>query len=328
MAQYRAIFQNAYFKGLATAAVVTMGLAAGQAQATALTDLAAASGDITITGGSDSGNANKWGSITVSGAALTLEHNLTITGGAATDNYIKPKGDNLSIEAPEKNLTINIGSTGTASTDGFTLNTIAGSGSTLSLNKVDVAKGLLVINNNAADSTAQLNAKQINVGTSGSTAETVSAFVKLSKSGSFGTTLSNDTLLSANTQLSIYKDGQILAEKASSTANLTSTINAAVLNIDGGKIIAEGEDAQKASDLTINLISGTMTDGAINVNKGSNLKLDFQDSVNIKKDANVALDKKFDINSGSIDAKGKITVTGPGILSIQDGVVITGGTNG
>ena len=38
MAQYRAIFQNAYFKGLATAAVVTMGLAAGQAQA-AETDL-------------------------------------------------------------------------------------------------------------------------------------------------------------------------------------------------------------------------------------------------------------------------------------------------
>ena len=33
MAQYRAIFQNAYFKGLATAAVVTAGLAAGQAQA-------------------------------------------------------------------------------------------------------------------------------------------------------------------------------------------------------------------------------------------------------------------------------------------------------
>ena len=37
MAQYRAIFQNAYFKGLATAAVVTMGLAAGQAQAADIT---------------------------------------------------------------------------------------------------------------------------------------------------------------------------------------------------------------------------------------------------------------------------------------------------
>ncbi len=41
MAQYRAIFQNAYFKGLATAAVLSAGLAVGQAQAkAALTDLA------------------------------------------------------------------------------------------------------------------------------------------------------------------------------------------------------------------------------------------------------------------------------------------------
>ena len=33
MAQYRAIFNNAYFKGLATAALVTVAMAAGQAQA-------------------------------------------------------------------------------------------------------------------------------------------------------------------------------------------------------------------------------------------------------------------------------------------------------
>ena len=33
MAQYRAIFKNAYFKGLTTALVLTAGLAAGQAQA-------------------------------------------------------------------------------------------------------------------------------------------------------------------------------------------------------------------------------------------------------------------------------------------------------
>ena len=49
MAQYRAIFQNAYFKGLATAAVVTMGLAAGQAQATK-TDAVLEVGDsVTVT---------------------------------------------------------------------------------------------------------------------------------------------------------------------------------------------------------------------------------------------------------------------------------------
>ena len=33
MAQYRAIFNNAYFKGLATAALVTVAMSAGQAQA-------------------------------------------------------------------------------------------------------------------------------------------------------------------------------------------------------------------------------------------------------------------------------------------------------
>ena len=33
MAQYRAIYKNAYFKGIATAVVLTSALAAGQAQA-------------------------------------------------------------------------------------------------------------------------------------------------------------------------------------------------------------------------------------------------------------------------------------------------------
>ena len=36
MAQYRAIFNNAYFKGLASAALVTVAMAAGQAQAASL----------------------------------------------------------------------------------------------------------------------------------------------------------------------------------------------------------------------------------------------------------------------------------------------------
>ena len=55
MAQYRAIFQNAYFKGLATAAVVTMGLAAGQAQAkqTVFTQDSDAAPTITINGVED-----------------------------------------------------------------------------------------------------------------------------------------------------------------------------------------------------------------------------------------------------------------------------------
>ena len=38
MAQYRAIYKNAYFKGIASAVVLTAGLAAGQAQAAAITN--------------------------------------------------------------------------------------------------------------------------------------------------------------------------------------------------------------------------------------------------------------------------------------------------
>ena len=62
MAQYRAIFKNAYFKGMATALVLTAGLAAGQAQAaddiiyeTATTDISKATGPFPtkITSGSD-----------------------------------------------------------------------------------------------------------------------------------------------------------------------------------------------------------------------------------------------------------------------------------
>ena len=56
MAQYRAIFKNAYFKGMATALVLTAGLAAGQAQAVdeiyetaAGTDISQAVGPLTKT---------------------------------------------------------------------------------------------------------------------------------------------------------------------------------------------------------------------------------------------------------------------------------------
>ena len=88
MAQYRAIFQNAYFKGLATAAVVTMGLAAGQAQATAptLTDLAnqgelkfTAAEKVAITGK----GTNPWkADVKVTGINSSTAHSIKADGGA------------------------------------------------------------------------------------------------------------------------------------------------------------------------------------------------------------------------------------------------------
>ena len=78
MAQYRAIFQNAYFKGLATAAVVTMGLAAGQAQAASPLTITDEAGWQGITAGEHSGTV----SLTSGAANDDVEFVLTLTGAA------------------------------------------------------------------------------------------------------------------------------------------------------------------------------------------------------------------------------------------------------
>ena len=77
MAQYRAIFNNAYFKGLATAAIVTAAMAAGQAQADdTLADFISGSSKTDVKGDFTTTNANE----TLSGTGGYLT-NLTITNG-------------------------------------------------------------------------------------------------------------------------------------------------------------------------------------------------------------------------------------------------------
>ncbi len=73
MAQYRAIFKRAYIKGIATAVLMTAGLAAGQAQAAEITwgTENATTKDFTITD-----------TTTVSGSGDIFAHNLTVTGAS------------------------------------------------------------------------------------------------------------------------------------------------------------------------------------------------------------------------------------------------------
>ena len=58
MAQYRAIYQSAYLKGLHIAIIVTASLAAGQAQAAPVTDFSSATSGGTITISQDSDALN------------------------------------------------------------------------------------------------------------------------------------------------------------------------------------------------------------------------------------------------------------------------------
>ena len=97
MAQYRAIFNNAYFKGLATAALVTVAMSAGQAQAAGLTGALNADKtqavEITVTEGNtheldaSAGSTNKYSlGITITGGKVTTKGNIFTKGDLTVNN--------------------------------------------------------------------------------------------------------------------------------------------------------------------------------------------------------------------------------------------------
>ena len=136
MAQYRAIFNNAYFKGLATAAVATLALAAGQAQAAdtiTLGNTAENAVEINVTEGNKSATADgtnkfakfvkvqKGATLNLSGSVTSLG-NAEINGGTLTVNQsggagslslgaIKDFGSDKSKQAYEFDLIATAGST-------------------------------------------------------------------------------------------------------------------------------------------------------------------------------------------------------------------------
>ena len=149
MAQYRAIFQNAYFKGLATAAVVTAGLAVGQAQAAAaapaITDL-------------ESGTPT-WGDqvakVTAAKGKNTWNADLTVND--KTNSITADSGSASALEG-SGSLTI-------ASKTGVTadLSLVANKDLTVAINEVNVNKGSLTLKQ-AATGDATLSATTINIG--------------------------------------------------------------------------------------------------------------------------------------------------------------------
>ena len=150
MAQYRAIFQNAYFKGLATAAVVTMGLAAGQAQAAISTQQAW-----------EGLSGNKTDTLTITNKITAVAHNeftLTLTGSS---NSIDGKTDATSLKA-EKG-TIKLASTGSALAVGASADD---SGSTLNIKAFDIQEGTLTVANTKGKKT-NVGVKNVTVGQKG-----------------------------------------------------------------------------------------------------------------------------------------------------------------
>ena len=154
MAQYRAIFQNAYFKGLATAAVVTMGLAAGQAQAAA--DIANAQALAGTTEQVIATDTKK--ELSVAATDTKWNAKLTITSGAAAAHTFKAtadaslSGDGQLILMSSDKSKIDFGD---ASTD---------FGLSIDIAKIDVQQGAISVIGAKATKSTTLTAKDILVG--------------------------------------------------------------------------------------------------------------------------------------------------------------------
>ena len=216
MAQYRAIFQNAYFKGLATAAVVTMGLAAGQAQAIDKTGFNAIAQDQDITSADALNITEK--------AENTNEITLTIKSGNA---HKFTAGASTASSA-----TLIINGEGEASATKLTIKGDTAANTSLDVKNFELKTGTLALDDNTTtDSGALLTASNITIGQAQPIGRAVNNPVEPT---AVVTISANSTLGKTATAYQLYEGAQITVADG-------GTLTGASLKSAGGKIIYEGD---------------------------------------------------------------------------------------
>ena len=283
IAQYRAIFQNAYFKGLATAAVVTMGLAAGQAQAaaddpyTGAEDIAGE--EIIITGDSQTDPDTTPGSyskLTVTANnSKNFDKYITIQSGAKATNSVSSSAGAITFTA--NNLTISAKN----ATDGLTVTGAENKAATVNLNQVLITKGDLTLAGHATSGTATLNATKISL--SGATANealltvganTIAGYDLADKGAAAEKPTAGQPFDLANyTNLDLAKNGKLAVAAAASTGG--AVVNAGKLSITGGSTVVVESGGATSDTAVINLVSGVLNDGTITTSANNLLKINF-----------------------------------------------------
>ena len=331
MAQYRAIFQNAYFKGLATAAVVTMGLAAGQAQANKAAQTfdgskAVADTTIIIDGNQydhDAGtDLNKFTKIQVTAAPSQdfSNHNFSITAGEpTTDNKIEGADAALSFKA--KTLTVNITA---KNTHGLAISS-AGTDTTKNAeveftDDITVTKGTISLAG-TQKGTAGLASKEITLAgaASGDANITVGSLgvlgYDLTKKGAADTEPPQGTAkdVANYSNIEVGAHGKITAK---GTAGKT-VINAGTLTIKkDGTLTTEKGDNAATDHVVVNLVSGNLNEGTITTVASGGLTVKFAEGVFVKSSASV--EKALTLTKGTLDLTGGITLSGEGKLLVAN----------
>lgn len=272
MAQYRAIFKNAYLKGLVSAVVLTTGLAAGAATAQAAegplnvgsganTDLETIFGDTGLTSADNGPFVNlSSGTVVASGssshdwnASLTLDGSgdkgtLTIKGDGTADLTITGSGE-LIIKANEDST----------KSGSFTFESAGGRSSSLTLDSISLQSGSLALT--ATSGTVSVNSKiTANSGTFTATATSGDITIDGSAlnfdgaSGSLTVTSGNITVNSS--AISLTK-GELTLTGNSGSGSVNFGQETSVLTLDGGTITLADTSG---SDTTV--IKGTVTTSA------------------------------------------------------------------
>lgn len=288
MAQYRAIYQSAYLKGLASAIIVTASLAAGQAQAAPVTDFNSATSGGTITISQDSDALN----ITTG----TSKDDIPFTVKISTSKQAVNKVEGVAASAKKATFEINGAETQlkvAASTGGS-----AAAGS-LTIGTLDVKKGIVTVEANGANA-ATLAASQIKVGNGGEI--TANGATGATAASTIGDTTTKYNLESGST-ITLGSSGAMVGQ------DIVSTGGKIVLS--GGTLKTPNTSAQKLDfDVTatssITLPNSVDTLGTLNLASGSTIDI-----------------KAVDTSAGGTANELKITANANNkgsIVVLQDGV--------
>lgn len=344
MAHYRAIYKHAFFKGLTTATLLTIGLSAAQGA------LAAKDANLEA---DDTLPKTENSILTVDGQATQdwdtkgIYKNIQISKDAAKDAF--------------KDYTIKI-TGGAASTDGTANNFIAGSAAATNFiakqliidtkddaqgltvraansqvanatfNKVEVKSGLLQVNTADTGFGATISANTIDVGTMPAAqepnapqakAKTEVAKVVVGKNGAFGTAIAAKKL-SELTTLNIGTNGVVSSATPNGAALTDVNVNAAELNLKGGTLQAVSDNGKtNGSTMTVNIVKGALDSGSIKVEKASTANITFSDE-KVTDDNTKEIDKTFALKGGKLDVAGTLAFSGAGLVSLAKETEIAG----
>lgn len=246
---FKGIYQSAYVKGIASAVVLTAGLAAGAANAA---DVTTWNGDVTV---DDTDSLKVSGSIPAATGTVTVVSGSSHTIGGAAETVIGSDADrNASLDIKNGKVTIQTGSSTSQGTTVYLNELTVGAGATLAITSS--------YDGSSASLEALVDARTITVAGS----DTAAATVILSEGGTTGAS-GTSTLGGEASVITLGTNSNV---QLTGTDSGDTTIKGATLNITGGSTAGSVQvDASKYGNIEVTNVA--MSAGSIQ-NKG---KLDI-----------------------------------------------------